>query len=700
MNSGLILATVTLVWVLALCAMVLLRKNPNWIRLSFAGSFLLPAIHGLIPELLQHGSITSNLPTWQNARFLMVSLAPVNWVILSLCYARGNHLEELRRWKGLLLLLVSVPAVCALGFREILAPLSWEPTALHQGVLLLGWPATLICLTTVVASVLALTNLERTFRASVGTMRWRIKYAVIGLGGLFAVHLYSASQALLYSAIQPWLQSLETGALLLACLTLTVAFLRVESLSADLYPSKQAIYGSITIGLAGTYLFIVGVLAKIATALGGDGNLPLKSFLVLTGLAAAAALALSDRFRLLTKQFISRHFQRPVYDYRKIWQGFSENISSCQDPASLGRETVRLISATVEALSVSFWLVELRERRMTLAASTSISPTEQKEGLMDGEDFSTMVDQLTEGGSRPFDLDTGPASWLARLRKSNPTQFQLGGARVGFPLVCKRELVGLLVIGDRVGGVHLTLEDRDLIRCLADQAASSLMNLRLGAEIIRAKEMEAFQMMAAFFVHDLKNTASSLSLMLQNLPAQFENPEFRDDALKVVAKAVARIQSLIARLTTLREERNVELRDSDLNPVVEVGLVAAGPMPQLSVVKRLCESAPCRLDPEQIQKVVVNLLLNAREASSRGGTIEIETQKEEGWVWVSVRDTGCGMSAEFVRSSLFRPFQTTKRNGMGIGMFHCKTIVESHQGRIEVSSEPQKGTIFRVWLPS
>lgn len=700
MNSGLILALVALVWVIALCAVVLVRSNPNWIRVSFVGTFLLPALHVLIPEVFQSELISAQPQTWQNARLLLLSFVPIHWVAFSLCYARGNYLDELRRWRGVLLTLTAVPALAIVTFSQILSPRSWEPAAMRQEVLLLAWPGKLICLSIVVASVLALTNLERTFRASVGTMRWRIKYAMLGLGGLFAVHLYSASQALLYTAIHSWFQSLELYALLLACLTLTVALLRVENLTADLYPSKQAIYGSITVGLAGTYLFVVGVLAKIATALGGDGSLPLKSFLILTALIIAAALGLSDRFRLVTKQFISRHFQRPVYDYRKVWRRFSESISSCQDPQSLGNETVRLISTTVEALSVSLWLVDVRERRMTLAASTSLSGLPAVERPMEGPDLSAMAAHFAQLGSECFDLEKQPESWGAKLRETNPSQFQMGGRRVGFPLLCKRELVGILVVSDRVGGVQFTLEDLDLLKCLADQAASSLMNLRLAAEVIRAKEMEAFQMMAAFFVHDLKNTASSLSLMLQNLPAQFDNPEFREDALKVVGKAVSRIRDLITRLTTLREERSIELRELDLNKVIEAGITAAGPMPQIQIIKRLGEHLTGRMDYEQLQKVVVNLLINAREASSQGGTIELETGKEAGWLWFSIRDSGCGMTEEFIRTSLFRPFQTTKRNGMGIGMFHCKTIVEAHRGRIEVLSEVRKGTIFRVWLPS
>ncbi|MBI1841100.1 MAG: PEP-CTERM system histidine kinase PrsK [Verrucomicrobia bacterium] len=699
MNLQLILAITTLCWVVLLSGVVCARTRVNWLRVSFALSLLLPAIDGLIDALLR--SNTQNLPApfWQSVRLVILSLLPAPWMVLSLCYARGKPSEELRRWRVFLLIAAALPVLPLAGFNGLFAPLSWEPSVVREGVLLLEWPAKAVCLSLLIASVLALTNLERTFRASAGTLRWRIKYAIIGVGGLFAVHFYTGSQAVLYSAIHTWFDSLEAGALLVACLCLSVALLRSESLATDLYPSREPLYGSLVIAASGAYLLVVGVLGKVATALGGDGNLPLKSFLILIGLLVSTSLALSDRFRLLTKQFISRHFQRPVYDYRRIWRLFSESIASCREPGELCRATIRIVSSNVEALSVSVWLVDVRDQRIRLGASTVLNTQDTPTGALLDLDVQQITEYFVRTQRAPVDLDLSQEAWARILHEVNPRQFQTGAGRICIPLVSKDELMGLLIVADRVGGVRFTVEDLDLLRCLADQVAGSLMNLRLSAEVIRSKEMAAFQMMAAFFVHDLKNTASSLSLMLQNLPAQFDNPAFREDALKVVAKAVGRIRDLITRLTSLREKRALSLREADLNQVLESALAAVGSMPGFEVRKAYCASARCSIDLEQMVKVAVNLLINAREAGTPGGMIELKTQQEKGWSMFSVMDTGCGMSEEFIQTSLFRPFQTTKRNGMGIGMFHCKTIVEAHHGRIEVSSEVGKSTIFSVWLP-
>jgi signal transduction histidine kinase len=105
------------------------------------------------------------------------------------------------------------------------------------------------------------------------------------------------------------------------------------------------------------------------------------------------------------------------------------------------------------------------------------------------------------------------------------------------------------------------------------------------------------------------------------------------------------------------------------------------------------------IDPEQFQKVLSNILINAREAAGNGGEIRVATSQKDGWAIVSVSDNGCGMSKEFIERTLFRPFKTTKKQGMGIGLFQSKMIVEAHQGRIEVESEEGKGTTFKVMLP-
>jgi signal transduction histidine kinase len=211
--------------------------------------------------------------------------------------------------------------------------------------------------------------------------------------------------------------------------------------------------------------------------------------------------------------------------------------------------------------------------------------------------------------------------------------------------------------------------------------------------------MEAFQTMSAFFVHDLKNTASTLSLMLQNLSAHFGNPDFRQDCLRGLSRSVAHLDDLIRRLTLLRQGLVPTKTETDLSELAAQALGEMAGSDGLALVNELHQVPKVMADAEQIRKVITNLLLNAKDAVNNAGEIRVTTLQQNGAVVLTVSDTGCGMSADFMRRSLFKPFQTTKKNGLGIGMFHSKAIVEAHDGRMEVESRPGHGTTFRVFLP-
>jgi signal transduction histidine kinase len=188
-------------------------------------------------------------------------------------------------------------------------------------------------------------------------------------------------------------------------------------------------------------------------------------------------------------------------------------------------------------------------------------------------------------------------------------------------------------------------------------------------------------------------------LMLQNLPIHFDNPDFRADALRGMAKTCEHINDLISRLSMLRHDLQIKPVESNLNDVVSGVLSTWNGMAGMTLVKNLRPCPVVLLDREQITKVVTNLVLNASEAISQSGEIRIETSQNNGWAVLLVADNGCGMTPEFLSHALFRPFQTTKKKGLGIGMFQSKMIVEAHGGRIEVDSEVRKGTSFRVLLP-
>src|SRR5438067_1214513 len=418
----------------------------------------------------------------------------------------------------------------------------------------------------------------------------------------------------------------------------------------------------------------------------------LVALFVLLAFAGLAVALLSNRLRQQIRPLVSRHFKRPQHDFRRIWTRVTHSMSSAFGQSTMCAAAAKLISGTFNVLSVSIWLLD--EDHLAFGASTSRSASEANAVLQDPQQNFASIRMLT----KPLDLEKAKGAHVEALKQISLSQFRTGGNRICVPLCAGSRCMGVAILADRVGGTPYTVEEFDLLKCVGDQVAVGLLNLQLSDEITRGKELEAFQAMSAFFVHDLKNAASTLSLTLNNLPLHFDDPVFRKDVLRGIGETADRINQLINRLTALRR-LELNLAEVDLNSLVDDAVKGLNGTMNVKVVKDLCLQPKVKLDRDQFGSVINNLLLNARDAVGSDGEVRIQTAKDDEWAIISVADNGCGMTPEFVRSSLFRPFQTTKKKGLGIGMFQTKMIVEAHRGRIIVDSEAAVGTTFRVMLP-
>jgi putative PEP-CTERM system histidine kinase len=681
---------------LAFAAILRARRSlTNWFFfLGMLGLALESVFAGLSLRALSPETIIR----WQSAAGLVRGFLPAIWLFFSLSYSRGNYREFLARWRFVLATVVLLPVILTAGFQQELF-LSPQQTESGDGwVLVLTSAGKALNVLFLIGVVLALTNLEKTFRTTVGTMRWRIKFVVLGLGVIFGAKIYVCSQALLYSKVILSLMAIEPVALLLGCLLITISYFRSGRLEIDVYPSHTFLYSSITVLLTGVYLVIVGLLANLVIMFGGDTAFPIKAFFILIGVVGLAVMLLSDRMRQATQRFISRNFKRPLYDSRKVWSLFTGKTANATDQASLCAATTKLVSDTFNVLSTTIWLADETDNGLVFVASTSLPSDQTPNRIKTGADLESFLSVL-RAKPHPFDLDESKEPWAVELQRNNPADFRNGGHRVCVPIVAGECALGIIILADRVRALPFSQEELDLLRCIGGHVAASLLTIQLSQKLMQAKEQEAFRAVSAFFAHDLKNSASTLSLMLQNLPLHFDDPEFRADVLRGISKTVSHMNHLISRLSVLGQKPELKSVAADLNEVVAGALGQWKSMPGIDLEKNLQPLPKIPLDPEQIQNVVTNLVLNARDAVGHQGRIRVQTSQQNGWAMLTVSDNGCGMSAEFLRQSLFRPFQTTKKDGTGIGMFQCKMIIEAHQGKIEVKSEMGKGSSFYVMLP-
>jgi putative PEP-CTERM system histidine kinase len=371
------------------------------------------------------------------------------------------------------------------------------------------------------------------------------------------------------------------------------------------------------------------------------------------------------------------------------------------DLKDLCSAVTKLVSDTFGVPSVTIWMVEESRYQFMLGGSTVFSEIK----TLDEKRFKKEFDSLLA-----FMRTKQTAVDFHSLRDPNVEGFRndhsdfLKEARIEYcvSLFAGQQYLGMMTLFSRLTKQPFSMEDFDLLKVIADQTAGSLLNLKLSQNLIKAKELEAFQSLSTFFIHDLKNLASTLSLTIKNLPLHYENPEFREDALKVISKSVDKMNGMCSRLALLTKKLELSRRETDLNKLINQVIFDLQGALKANVRKRFSSIPALLIDPDQIQKVLMNFVLNANEAiGGNDGEIQIATELlGENKICLMIRDNGCGISEEFLKRSLFQPFQTTKSHGLGIGLYHSKMIIEAHQGNIEVESREGEGTTFRIIFPA
>jgi signal transduction histidine kinase len=208
-------------------------------------------------------------------------------------------------------------------------------------------------------------------------------------------------------------------------------------------------------------------------------------------------------------------------------------------------------------------------------------------------------------------------------------------------------------------------------------------------------------------VHDIKNMSFRLRLLLSNLQEHWEDPDFRKTVRDLLAASVERLEGIADRLVEREDavlikvalDLNDLLRKVAARPFRRGGRSAGGPLVTLA----LGEPPQIWADPFYLADAIASLLENACEAAAPEGRVLIRTFSAGGVkrprAVVEIIDNGAGMTSEFLRDRLFQPFETTKPQGVGLGMATANQIARLHRGTIKVLSQPGGGTLVRVSFP-
>lgn len=699
MNFGMVLAFATSFLTLTVVAVALRRGRSSFVQTVFAAGMFLVAVESALTGIVFYASELDSFLFWQRIRLIVSSFLPATWLLFSVSFARANYPEQISKWKWVIGLALIAPLAMVTFFYDNFIALVLAPLNSDTFFIRIGRSGYLWHIFWMLTTIAILMNLERTFRHSTGHIRWQTKFIFIGAAGIFGIRLFTQSQAILFQGIDTGSFVVNLGALLIADVFILRSLSRGRPMNVSIQLSHQFLYTSFTIIIVGVYFIAIGVFSWISVYFKWVQNINWIIFIIFLTIIGFASIMLSDRLRMKRKRFISRHLKRPYYDYQKIWENFTQRTASITNTRDLCQAIVNIVSETLEILSVTIWLVDEKEERLTFGGSTVYTEAQAADMNFFSKGGKEMIRAIANQ-NMPVDLKKCDDDWVEDLTRTYEMETKESRIRYCVPLIAAHQLIGIITLSEKVFYESLTFEESDLIKTISDQAASSLLNIRLSESLRQSKELEAFQTMSAFFMHDLKNLASKLSLVTQNLPLHMDNPEFRQDALKTISQSVVKINAMSSRLALLNRKVDLTFKETDINDLVIVAISDARKFVRTPITQDLDTSLPHpQTDREQLYKVLENLFMNAYDAMGANGQIAVSTRLQDHWVVISVSDNGCGMTKEFMEEKLFRPFQTTKKHGMGIGLYHCKTIVDAHGGKLNAESEEGRGTTFRILLP-
>jgi putative PEP-CTERM system histidine kinase len=424
---------------------------------------------------------------------------------------------------------------------------------------------------------------------------------------------------------------------------------------------------------------------------GGTWGDAIQVVLAFAALLVVVFVGSSGRFRAKLRVFVSKHFFSYRYDYREEWLRFTRMLSADGSRHGVQESTVLALAGLVESPGGALWLEQDNAfrpvARCNMPAVTAIEPVDgalarfltRTGWVIDLREYAASPERYTDL-ALPSWLTALPAAWIV------------------VPLVSGGDLIGFVVLLNPRVEIEVNWEVLDLLKTASRQAASYLGYVGATEALLEARKFDAFNRMSAFVVHDLKNLVAQLSLMLKNAERHRDNPEFQRDMLATVEHVVGRMYHLMLQLRT------------GATPVEQ---------PQVTdleaVVRKVCATksghrAPIELNlapglavvghADRLDHVIGHLVQNALDATQDRGTVSVRLLREGENVVLEVADTGIGMTPEFVRDRLFKPFETSKSGGMGIGVYESSQYVTALGGQILVDSTPRVGTRVRVVLPA
>ncbi len=531
--------------------------------------------------------------------------------------------------------------------------------------------------------VAGLLTIENFWRNTEPERRWHVWPLCVAIGGLFAYELFLFSDAFITRGRVD--AGLALGRPMVAAFMaplLALAMARNREWRVDIHVSRQVVLHTATLVASGCFLVAVAVVAILLRGFGGDWGLVLQLAMLFGSIVVLATVLSSGSVRRRLKFLISRNFYTHRYDYRVEWLKFIELVSEPKVGEELSVRIIRALAEFVDSPAGVLW---------SLSRGIGYYPTAAwKQPIPD--DCKVPIDD-------PFIVGFRNGGWIqARSSQAGANTWPIASkAWLAVPLSHRTEVIGFVILDRAAHMINPDWEAFDLLRAAGRQAASYLAEER-STKVLRDSELlTEYSKRFAFVVHDIKNLASQLNLIVSNATRHIGDPEFQRDLLRTVEDSVARMNNLLSQLKANAAPHPPRL----LNPNLVVSAVAAEFADAPVAVEARDESGPCAvtIDPERLRSALTHLVQNAVDVSCPGDRVIISSHRFGTRLLIEVTDNGPGMDDAFVRDELFLPFRSTKSGGYGIGAFQTRELIRMAGGDLEVISEKGFGTRMRIILP-
>ncbi len=538
----------------------------------------------------------------------------------------------------------------------------------------------------------ALVALHNLYTVSAPNARWGISLPLAALAALWTYDLNLYTISYLTQIVSLELLQTRGFAMTLLAPIFVAAALRNSELRLRL--SRTVAFQSISLFAIGGYLIVMVMLNTVIEFIGGDYARLAQISLIFAMTIIALLVLPSGQFKAWFKVKLAKNFFQHRYDYRTEWMRFADTIGFLGHDMTFHERVIKSMADILECPSgllltpSSSGQLMLQARWNWSSADVPSNPsTQYMVEFFESTNHIVIMDEVRVGDDKRCDPRALP-QWL----------FDEPNAWLIVPLVHFGKLTGIMVLAKPRIAWTIDWEDMDMLRVVSRQLGSYLAEADSQKKLIEGRQFDQFNRRFAFVMHDIKNLVSQLSILSRNAEKHADKPEFRDDMVSTLQSSVGKMNKLLARLSQHNKVKRSEPKYYAVEPIVSNALE-----PKKLIHPIECEFEPdlCAVfDPVRLETAITHLVQNAIEATENQAPIRLLGQKQGDVVTIQIVDRGCGMSESFVSNELFKPFESSKSGGFGIGAYESMSLVETMGGNLRVESTIGRGTRFTISLPA